>query len=247
VHNFGTSFLRTFAWLQNPKKNLFQHRKNQISPLQWRWQVPKLCTDLHLSLYYILVFGTYIKFACKINLLALGVYCPAGQSAFHRSRSQLKLSEEIESSRSVEDQSCKNQKYSTPPYTFQAFYKKALFGSSVFLSSFESSRCCRWVSNVHPKRPTTTLRIKGGPENLKFEDLLWMSVKYFSKLCFGTSKIELNWNIWKPFLKSSTFDFNEQRLGHTSLVVFLQFYSISLVVKWPEFEWYIIQDLARWM
>jgi len=68
-------------------------------------QVPKLCTDLDLGLLYILILGTYSKFARKINFLALGVYCPAGQfeSAFRRLRPQLKLGEEIESSRLVDD------------------------------------------------------------------------------------------------------------------------------------------------
>jgi len=66
-------------------------------------QVPKLCTDLDFSLLYILILGTCSKFARKINFLALGVYCPAGQGAFRRSRSQLKLGEEIESSRLVDD------------------------------------------------------------------------------------------------------------------------------------------------
>ena len=61
--------------------------------------VPKLCTDLDLSLLYILVLGTCSKFARKINFLALGVYCPAGQSAFRK----LKLGEEIESLRLVDD------------------------------------------------------------------------------------------------------------------------------------------------
>jgi len=68
-----------------------------------------------------------------------------------------------------------------------------------------------------------------------------VSVKYFSKLCFGTSKIQLNWNIWKPFLKSSPLDFSGQRLGNTSLVAFLRFQPFSLLVKWPEFHWYIVQ------
>ena len=36
-------------------------------------QVPKLCTDLDLSLLYILILGTYSKFARKNNFLALGV------------------------------------------------------------------------------------------------------------------------------------------------------------------------------
>ena len=36
-------------------------------------QVPKLCTDLDLSLLYILISGTYSKFAWKNNFLAVGV------------------------------------------------------------------------------------------------------------------------------------------------------------------------------
>jgi len=66
-------------------------------------QVPKLCTDLDLSLLYSLMLGTHSKFARKIKFLALGVYCPAGQSAFCRSHPQLKLGEEIKSSRLVDE------------------------------------------------------------------------------------------------------------------------------------------------
>jgi len=87
------------------EKNVFRRRKigfcHCTSVL--KAQVPKLCTDLDLSLLYILILGTYSKFARKIIFLALGVYCPAGQSAFRRSRPQLKLGEEIESSRLVDD------------------------------------------------------------------------------------------------------------------------------------------------
>jgi len=39
-------------------------------------QVLKLCTDLHLSLLYILLLGTYSKFAQKNEFLALGVCFP---------------------------------------------------------------------------------------------------------------------------------------------------------------------------
>jgi len=66
-------------------------------------QVPKLCTDLDLSILYDYKLGTYSKFVRKINFLALGVYCPAGQSVFRRLRPQLKLGEEIKSSRLVDD------------------------------------------------------------------------------------------------------------------------------------------------
>jgi len=60
-----------------------------------RTQVPKFGTDLHLTLIYILILGAYSRFARKIDFLALGVYCPAGQSAFRRSRAQLKFGEEM--------------------------------------------------------------------------------------------------------------------------------------------------------
>ena len=39
-------------------------------------QVSKLCTDLDLSLLYILRLGTYSKFTRKNNFIALGVWCP---------------------------------------------------------------------------------------------------------------------------------------------------------------------------
>jgi len=48
-------------------------------------------------------------------------------------------------------------------------------------------------------------------------------------------KFNLNWNVWKAFLKSSPLDFSGQRLWNTILVVFLRFHSFLLVVKWPEF------------
>ena len=118
MHNFGTCAWRTHAQWQNPKKKTcFDAGKIGFCHCAWvlQAQVPKLCTDLDLSLLYILILGTCSKFDCKINFLALGVYCPAGQSAFRRSRKQLKLGEEIDSSRLVHDDACKNQRYQTPP------------------------------------------------------------------------------------------------------------------------------------
>ena len=84
-----------------PKKTCFDAGKIGFChcALVFQAQVQKLCTDLDLSLLYILILGTHSKFARKINLLALGVYFLAGQSAFRRSRPQLKLGEEIEISR----------------------------------------------------------------------------------------------------------------------------------------------------
>jgi len=106
VHNLGTCTWRTHARWQNPqKKTCFDAVKigfSRSTPVL-QAQVPKLCTDLDLSLLYILILGTYSKFARKIIFLALGVYCPAGQSAFRRSRPQLKLGGEIDSSRLVDD------------------------------------------------------------------------------------------------------------------------------------------------
>jgi len=56
-------------------------------------QVPKLCTDLHLSLLYILILRTYSKFARKNHYLALGVCFPQPSSSAGRmfavSRSRL--------------------------------------------------------------------------------------------------------------------------------------------------------------
>ena len=57
------------------------------------WQVPKLCTDLHLTLSHILILRTYTKFEWKHKMLALGVCFPQPcSSAGHRiaaSRSRL--------------------------------------------------------------------------------------------------------------------------------------------------------------
>jgi len=56
-------------------------------------QVPKLCTDLDLSLLYILILGTCSKFTRKNNFLALGVCFPQPCSSagrwFAASRSRL--------------------------------------------------------------------------------------------------------------------------------------------------------------
>jgi len=57
-------------------------------------QVPKKCTDLDLSLLYILASGTYSNFARKNNFLALGVCfpqpCSSATRRFTVSRSRLK-------------------------------------------------------------------------------------------------------------------------------------------------------------
>jgi len=53
-------------------------------------QVPKLYTDLDLSLLYILILGTYRKFAQKNNFLALGVCFPQPWSSAAR-RSCVKI------------------------------------------------------------------------------------------------------------------------------------------------------------
>ena len=57
-------------------------------------QVPKLCRDLDLGLFYILILGTYSKFARKNNFLALGVCfpqpCSSAGRKFAASRSRVK-------------------------------------------------------------------------------------------------------------------------------------------------------------
>jgi len=56
-------------------------------------QVPKLCTDLDLDLLYILMWGTYSKFARKKYFLTLGVCfpqpCSSAGRRFAASRSRL--------------------------------------------------------------------------------------------------------------------------------------------------------------
>jgi len=52
---------------------------------------------------------------------------------------------------------------------------------------------------------------------------------------FVPLKFNLKWNIWKPFLKSSPLDFSGQRLGNTSLAVFLRFHSFSQGINRPKF------------
>jgi len=56
-------------------------------------QVPKMCTDLDLNILYILVLGTYSKFARKNNFLALGVCfpkpCSSAGRRFAASRSRV--------------------------------------------------------------------------------------------------------------------------------------------------------------
>jgi len=96
-------------------------------------------------------------------------------------------------------------------------------------------------------KPKKINELKGGPEPSNFEDLslVNVSVKYFSKLCFGTIEIQPELKYLKPFLKSSPLDFSGQRLGNTSLVKFLRFQSFSLVVKWPEFVRVYITNILR--
>jgi len=79
VHHFGNCVWRTEAQWQNPifpasKHAFFPGSRHCASVLQT--QVPKLCTDLNLSLLYISIVRTYSKFARKNNFLALGVCFP---------------------------------------------------------------------------------------------------------------------------------------------------------------------------
>jgi len=52
-----------------------------------------------------------------------------------------------------------------------------------------------------------SFHIKGGPEPSNFEDLCLVNVnvKYFSKLCFGTSKIQPELIFLKTILEFFTF------------------------------------------
>ena len=72
-------------------EKFFSRSRHCASVIQM--QVPKLCTDLHLSLLYILILEAYSKFARKNNYLALGVCFPQSCSSagrrFAESRSRL--------------------------------------------------------------------------------------------------------------------------------------------------------------
>jgi len=64
----------------------------------------------------------------------------------------------------------------------------------------------------------------------------WMSVWNISANCVLVPlEFNLNWNIWKPSLKTSPLDFSGQRLGNTSLFVFLRFHCLFLEVS-PKVE-----------
>jgi len=77
------------------KKIVFRRRKNRNLSLRWvlQTQVPKLCTDLDLCLLYILILGTYSKFAWENNFLSLGIcfpqLCSSADRRFAASRSRL--------------------------------------------------------------------------------------------------------------------------------------------------------------
>ena len=57
-----------------PRNTFFSWSRHWASVLQT--QVPKLCRDLDFGLLYILILGTYSKFARKNNFLALGFCFP---------------------------------------------------------------------------------------------------------------------------------------------------------------------------
>jgi hypothetical protein len=126
--------LRTASQWQNPifpasKHVFFLGSRHCASVLQT--QVQKLCTDLNLRLLYILIFGTYDKFARENHFLALGVCfpqpCSGAGRRFAASRSRLQnyrrivlfLEHKIDEMRCKLD-STENprsfEKYPTPPF-----------------------------------------------------------------------------------------------------------------------------------
>jgi len=68
---------------------------------------------------------------------------------------------------------------------------------------------------------------KGGPEPSDV-CLVNVKLKYFSKLCFGTSKFHIETKYWKTFLKFSSIDFSGQRRCKHELQVSIQFQSFLL-------------------
>ena len=77
--DLGLCVWRSAAHWQNPRKETcFDAGKIRFwqCTADLQTQVPKLCTDPDLGLLYILILGTYSKFARKNNFLALGVCSP---------------------------------------------------------------------------------------------------------------------------------------------------------------------------
>ena len=105
-----------------------------------------------------------------------------------------------------------------------------------------------WESAFVREIPNLTLRVHLNPRIWKI-CASWMSVWNISaNYVLVPLKFDLNWNIWKPFLKSSPLNFSGQRLGNTSLVVFFRFHSFSLVVTCSELHGYIMQIFVLlWM
>jgi len=76
------------------RRCLASSEKKRVSPAEkigiWHCaavlcsQVPKTCTDLDLSLLYILNLGTYSKFVRENNFLALGVLISAASGLLER-------------------------------------------------------------------------------------------------------------------------------------------------------------------
>jgi len=88
---FGEPQRNGKVWFFLRRNRFFFGSRNCASVLQA--QVPKLCTDLDLSLLYILILGTHGKFARENNFLALGVCflqpCSCAGRKFAASRSRL--------------------------------------------------------------------------------------------------------------------------------------------------------------
>jgi len=101
--------------------------------------------------------------------------------------------------------------------------------STRFLGSLQNFK------QISGKRSPCHLRVDLNPRISKI-CASWMSVWNMSaNYVLVPLKFNPNWNIWKPFFKTSPLDFSGQRLENTSLVVFFRFHSFSQVVKWPEF------------
>ena len=103
----------------------FRHRAAVVET-----QVPKLCTALDLGLLYILILGTYTKFAQENNFLSLGVsfpqLCSSAGRRIDASRSVYKTTDESFRfhNKNFDEMRCKLdftenprsfEKYPTPP------------------------------------------------------------------------------------------------------------------------------------
>ena len=170
-------------------------------------QVLKLCTDLGLSLFYILMLRTYSKFARKNYFLALGVCfpqpCSSAGRMFARPRSRVQ-----------------NYRW------IVSFPHKKI-----------DEMCCNWIPlRICVRLRNNQPHLKSGPVPSILDDLCLGNVisKYFSKLRVGTSKIQPKLKCLENILSSFYESLLRARLWEHELFIIRSIAFISTLVKSPD-------------